>query len=60
MVSEKIFEISANQNTLLVTFAATLNIRSAIKTQNFVKYHLMNIPAKFGAIQTTTDAKYLQ
>ena len=30
------------------------------KNSNLAKYHLMNIPAKLGAIQTTTDAKYLQ
>jgi hypothetical protein len=46
VVSDKIFKISANENTLW-TLAAMLDFKSAPK-KNLVEDHPMNIYGKFG------------
>ena len=48
LVSEKIFEISANQSILLA-LAAIVEYPTGTKNRNFVENHPRNIPSKFGS-----------
>jgi len=47
--SMKIFEISANQNTLLVLMAAMFNYLIITKDSNLVIFHIMNGHDNFGS-----------
>jgi hypothetical protein len=49
LVSEKIFEISANQSIIIIGPGSDVEYPTGTKNRNFVEDHPRNIPAKFGS-----------